>query len=285
MNRDVYICYDDKQEEISEAICDLFKDNNIQSWIKSRDFPSNDADKIVNAIATSKCFVLILSNNSKNSNHIITETDIAFSRDIPILVFAIDELKLEGNLEFILETQTRISSFPNSKKQLETLVRKTSDIVGKPAGNVKIDSRYVSLFEKINPKRRENNVKKYVKIAIPIAIVLVLIYLFVILPMGQNTTENGVFSMNVTGVDVNGLNYVVHGESFNLPGDADKYFMNIRFLDGNDNMIFEVNSTADEFKSGIIWQGNLPSGNATHVGFKLTDKGGKVLSKEDYKIK
>ena len=145
MNRDVYICYDDKQEEISEAICDLFKDNNIQSWIKSRDFPSNDADKIVNAIATSKCFVLILSNNS-NSNHIITETDIAFSRDIPILVFYIDELKLEGNLEFILETQTKISSFPNSKKQLETLVRKTSDIVGKPVGNVKIDSRYVSLF-------------------------------------------------------------------------------------------------------------------------------------------
>ena len=72
MNRDVYICYGDKQEEISEAICDLFKDNNIQSWIKSRDFPSNDADKIVNAIATSKCFVLILSNNS-NSNHILRQ--------------------------------------------------------------------------------------------------------------------------------------------------------------------------------------------------------------------
>ena len=91
--------------------------------------------------------------------------------------------------------------------------------------------------------------------------------------------------MNVTDVEVNGLNYIVHGESFNLPSDATKYFMNIKFFDSSDNLLFEVNSTADEFKSGIIWQGDLPSDNVTHVGFKLTDLNGNVLSKEDYVIK
>jgi hypothetical protein len=177
-----------------------------------------------------------------------------------------------------------MDGFPNSKKQLEKLVKKTSEIIGKPVNKVKLDSNSVKKFEAVNPKRKENSIKKYITIAIPIAVVLILIYFFVILPMGQNTTDDGVFAMNVTGVDVSGLNYIVHGESYNMPSDSTKYFMNVKFFDKEDNVVFEVNSTADEFKSGIIWQGDLPSDNATHIGFKLTDYKGNELSKQDYVI-
>jgi hypothetical protein len=69
-----------------------------------------------------------------------------------------------------------------------------------------------------------------------------------------------------------------------MPSDSTKYFMNVKFFDKEDNVVFEVNSTADEFKSGIIWQGDLPSDNATHIGFKLTDYKGNELSKQDYVI-
>lgn len=109
-------------------------------------------------------------------------------------------------------------------------------------------------------------------------------YLFVILPAGQNTTSDGVFAMNMTNVEANANHYIVHGESYNLPSDSEKYFMNIKFFDKNDAMVFEVNSTADEFKKGIIWQGDLPSNNVTHVGFKLIDLNNKVLSQNNYTI-
>ena len=195
-------------------------------------------------------------------------------------------MKLDRNLEFILENQEKIPSFPNTKRQLETLVKKTSSTIGKPQDKVRVDSKSAGVFEKINPNRTQNSVKKYLKIVIPVAVIIVLIYLFVIVPTGQKTTDDGVFAMNITNVDVSSSNgaykYTVYGESYNMPSDSQKYMMNIKFFDEKDNMLFEINSTADEFKSGIIGSCELDDDNITHIGFKLSDLNNKVLSKQDY---
>lgn len=287
MSHDVYICYDDADKKYADALFDVFKSNDISSWVKSREMSSGDSvDKITHAIEDSKCFILLLSNNSKATNYVITETDIAFSRNIPIIAFIIEDLKLDRNLEFILENQEKIPSFPNTKRQLETLVKKTSSTIAKPQDNVRVDSRSAGVFEKINPNRTQNSVKKYLKIVIPVAVIIVLIYLFVIVPTGQKTTDDGVFAMNITNVDVSSSNgaykYTVYGESYNMPSDSQKYMMNIKFFDEKDNMLFEINSTADEFKSGIIGSCELDDDNITHIGFKLSDLNNKVLSKQDY---
>ena len=273
-------------KQVGEEICNIFEENNIKTWIKSRDFSSDDSvDKITNAISDSKCFILIYSKNSKDTNYVITEVDIAFSRDIPILIFNIDDIKISKNMQFILESKKMIYSFPDTKKQLVILVKDTSNIINKPINNVKINSKSLRVLGRVNPKRKENLLKKYVKIAIPVAVILILIYLFVILPMGQNSTEDGIFSMNVTGVDVSGTKYVVHGQSFNMPSNPNNYFMNIKFFDAKDNMIFEVNSTADEFKSGVICNCDVHTNNITHIEFKLRDINNNLLSNETYVIK
>lgn len=289
MSHDVYICYDEREKEISDAVYRIFEENNIKPWIKSRDFSSDDSvDKITNAIADSKCFILILSKISKDTNYVITETDLAFSRNVPILVFNLDDLKISGNLEFILETQRKIPSFPNPKKQLETLVRESSKIIGNPIDKVKVNSGSVGVIDRINPKRKDNILKKVIMAAVPIAVILILVYFFLIVPMGQNTSADGMFSMNITDVEISPssdlFKYTVFGESYNLPGDSQNYLMNLRFFDENEDMVFEVNSTADEFKSGIIWSGDLKEDNVTHIGFRLFDLNNNVLSQEDYKI-
>lgn len=285
MNHDVYICYDKKDEHLSDELYELFEKNNIKAWSKSKDMPSGGSvDTITNAISESECFVLILGKSSKDTNYIMTELDIAFSNEVPIVVFDIDEGKSSKKLEFLIRTQKVIPSYPNSKKQLEKLVKETSEKIKKPVDKVKIDSKTVDIFDEINPKRKENKIKKYIAIAIPIAAVLILIYFFVIIPAGQNTTSDGIFSMNMTKIEVNGNNYAVYGESYNMPSNPEKYFMNIKFYDKDDNNVFEVNSTADEFKKGIMWQGNLPTNNVTHVGFKLIDLNNKVLSQNNCTI-
>lgn len=285
MNHDVYICYDEKDEQLSDELYRLFENNGLKPWTKSRDMASGDSiDKVTHAIGDSECFVLILDKKSKETNYILTELDIAFSGEIPIVIFNLDDEKLSKKLEFLIRTQKVINSFPNTKSQLKTLVRETSKTAGKPVQDVKIDSSTIRSFEDLNPKRNENRIKKYVAVAIPLAAIVILAYLFVILPAGQNTTSDGVFAMNMTNVEANANHYIVHGESYNLPSDSEKYFMNIKFFDKNDAMVFEVNSTADEFKKGIIWQGDLPSNNVTHVGFKLIDLNNKVLSQNNYTI-
>lgn len=258
MNHDVYICYDEKDEQLSDELYRLFENNGLKPWTKSRDMASGDSiDKVTHAIGDSECFVLILDKKSKETNYILTELDIAFSGEIPIVIFNLDDEKPSKKLEFLIRTQKVINSFPNTKSQLKTLVRETSKTAGKPVQDVKIDSSTIRSFEDLNPKRNENRIKKYVAVAIPLAAIVILAYLFVILPAGQNTTSDGVFAMNMTNVEANANHYIVHGESYNLPSDSEKYFMNIKFFDKNDAMVFEVNSTADEFKKGIIWQGDL----------------------------
>ena len=285
MNHDVYICYDKKDEYLSDELYQLFEKNNINAWSKSKDMHSDESvDTITNAISESKCFVLLLGKSSNDTNYIMTELDIAFSNEIPIVVFDIDEGKSSKKLEFLIRTQKVIPSYPNSKKQLEKLVKETSDIVKKPVDKVKIDSKTVDAFEQINPKRKENKIKKYIAIAIPIVAALILIYFFVIIPTGQNTTSDGIFAMNMTKIEVNGNQYAVYGESYNMPSNPEKYIMNIRFYDRDNNNVFEVNSTADEFKKGIIWQGDLTTNNATHAEFKLIDLNNKVISQNDYVI-
>lgn len=285
MTHDVYICYDEKDEKLSDELYRLFENNGIMAWSKSKDMASGDSiDKVTHAIGDSKCFVLILDKKSKDTNYILTELDIAFSGEIPIVIFNLDDEKPSKKLEFLIRTQKVINSFPNTKSQLKTLVRETSQIVGKPTQDVKIDSSAIKAFENLNPKRNENRIKKYLAIAIPLAAIVILVYLFVILPAGQNTTSDGVFAMNMTNVEANANHYVVHGQSYNMPSDSEKYFMNIKFFDKNDNMVFEVNSTADEFKKGIIWEGDLLSDNATRAEFKLIDLNSKVLSQNNYTI-
>lgn len=285
MNHDVYICYDKKDEYLSDELYQLFEKNNINAWNKSKDMHSDEnVNTITNAISESKCFVLLLGKSSNDTNYIMTELDIAFSNEIPIVVFDIDEGKSSKKLEFLIRTQKVIPSYPNSKKQLEKLVKETSDIVKKPVDKVKIDSKTVDAFEQINPKRKENKIKKYIAIAIPIVAALILIYFFVIIPTGQNTTSDGIFAMNMTKIEVNGNQYAVYGESYNMPSNPEKYIMNIRFYDRDNNNVFEVNSTADEFKKGIIWQGDLTTNNATHAEFKLIDLNNKVISQNDYVI-
>ena len=285
MSHDIFICYDEENKHLAEELYNIFKKNNIKSWIKSKHMSEADSvDKITKAIEDSKCFVLIHSKNSNDINYVITEVDIAFSRNIPIIVFRVDNSKIGRNLEFILEDKLKINSFPNAKKQLEILVKETSKIIESPIDKPKIDPKSVLTLEKANPERGGFAFKRVIQIALPIAIVLILVYLFVILPMGQNTTGDGLFSMKITDVDVSGTTYTVRGESYNLPSDSSRYFMNIKFYDRNDYMLYEVNSTADEFKSGVICSFDIHADNVTYINFTLTDINNNILSKQSYPL-
>ena len=174
MSHDVFICYDEENKHLADELYNIFKKNNIKSWSKSKDMSANDSvDKITKAIENSKCFVLIHSKHSNNTNYIITEVDIAFSKNVPIIVFRVDNSKIGRNLEFILEDKLKINSFPNAKKQLEILLRETSKIIESPIDKAKIDSKSVLTFEKVNPGRGGFAFKRVIQIAIPIAIVLI----------------------------------------------------------------------------------------------------------------
>ena len=278
---DVYICYDEEDKIKADSICHLFEQHNIKCWIKSRDYSSGDSvDKISQAIRDSKCMVILYSMNSKISNPVVTEVDIAFSSGIQILVFNIDGTNKKGDLEFFLKNKKFINAYPKTQDQLTLLVKETSKIIDKPCGDVKIPSNIYKLFE------HKSKLLKYAKIAIPIIVVLVLVVYFVFLPMGQHTTDDGGFSMKITNVDVKGADgkysYTVHGESYNMPQNSTLYFMKTQYFDSKDNMVYEINTSADEFRFGVIESFDVPQNNITRISFKLVDINDNLISEDEY---
>ena len=280
---DVYICYDSEDETKANSICHLFEQHRITCWIKSRDYFSGDSvDKISHAIRNSKCMVILYSKNSKISNRVVTEVDIAFSSGIQILVFNIDGTNKKGDLEFFLKNKKFINAFPKTQDQLALLVENTSEIIDNPCENVEIPPNIYKLFE------HKSKAMKYVKIAIPAIVILALVFYFVVLPMGQITTDSGVFSMNITNVDVKEADgkyfYTVYGQSYNMPQNSTLYFMKTQYFDSKNNMVYEINTSADEFKFGVIASFEVAQKNITHISFKLVDISDKLICEDEYSL-
>ena len=106
MADEVYICYDERDLEMAKKVCDTLEDNGLDCWLKNRDTGAKHmVDEIMNAIKKSKVMVLLYSQNSKDSNFVNNEVDIAFAEKRSILVFQIDDSKLDGSLEFFLRNK------------------------------------------------------------------------------------------------------------------------------------------------------------------------------------
>lgn len=133
MSHEVYICYDEKDQITADAICHVLEKNKIKCWMKTRDLGvKHMVDEIMEAINQARAMVLIFSDHSKNSNFVNSEVDIAFTENKPILVFKIDESKLDGSLEFFLNNKHWLDAYPHPEVQFEKLVRDTSKLLGKP---------------------------------------------------------------------------------------------------------------------------------------------------------
>lgn len=120
--RSVYISYDDNELNIAQKASHVLESNGCTCWFKNRDAGLNTVEDVVNAIKDSNLFILIFSKNSVNSKFVKTEVDYAFTYDIPILVFRVDETDLDGGLEFFLNNKAWLDAFLNPQSNGMTCV-------------------------------------------------------------------------------------------------------------------------------------------------------------------
>ena len=96
----IFISYSEHDVGLAEEMCRGFGDLNARCWFKDRDYMGGDASQIIHAIDESDLMIVIYSGYSKDSGFVVSEVNIAFGEQIPILVFAIDESELDGDLLF-----------------------------------------------------------------------------------------------------------------------------------------------------------------------------------------
>lgn len=161
MAHDVFISYSSKDKAIADAVCHFLENGSIKCWIAPRDItPGCDyADIIEEAIKNAKLFIIIFSSNSSSSQWVKSELNIAFSEQIPIIPFKIDESEMLGSNRLILNKTHWIDAYPKYELKLETLVDSAKKIL-------KIDNEPLKIPEEQNEQRRDRTNKKKLWLAV-----------------------------------------------------------------------------------------------------------------------
>ena len=276
---EVFISYDKRDQITADAICHYLEDNNIKCWLKNRDGGlRQDVEEIMNAIRQSEVMVLVFSEYSKHSNHVKTEVDLAFTEEIPILVFKIEESKLEGGLEFFLSNTHWLDAYPTSNAKFETLIRDTSEYLGKPVSDIVISDKAKELEEQSDDlitKRSSQRKKQRLKDKIfeifnlykkpIIAIVLLLILasgIFAYMSFddgmgGSSAAEKDLpkITMKVTDFHVDDVtkestawnySYLVSGTIMPLPNENEGYKIIADFYDKSGKLIDSSETNFDD---------------------------------------
>ena len=103
---DIFISYASQDTTLADAVVAALEGQGLKCWIAPRDVTPGEfyAGAIVNAIDSAKAVVLILSQNSAASPHVVREVERAASKRHPIVSFRIDQAPLPTDLQYFLNT-------------------------------------------------------------------------------------------------------------------------------------------------------------------------------------
>ena len=102
--RDVFIGHKNEDRQAAESICAALENENISCWIAPRDITAGQewAAAIVEALRSSKTFVLLLSSNSKNARQIAREAELADRQRLPMITFRLEDVEPPSELLYFV---------------------------------------------------------------------------------------------------------------------------------------------------------------------------------------
>lgn len=105
--RRVIISYSNTDMASAQKVCQSLEKAGLKCWMAPRDVePGHDyAGQIMNAISNSDAMVLVLSGSSNKSPHVNREVERAVSKQIPIIPFVIEPVKLSSSMEYYVSSQ------------------------------------------------------------------------------------------------------------------------------------------------------------------------------------
>jgi TolB-like protein len=116
----VFISYASQDAGTAKALCAVLERDGVLCWIAPRDVRPGDfyADSIVQAINACAVLVLVLSQSSISSDHVLREVERASAKKRPIIAFRIDAAPLPPGLEYFLSASQWIDSSGSAAERL-----------------------------------------------------------------------------------------------------------------------------------------------------------------------
>lgn len=112
MGKNVFISYSSKDGKLAAELCKYLEGNGKTCFIAPRDIRAGFeyAEEIVTGIDEAEMMVLILSESSNQSQHVLREVERAVSKDVPIIIYKIDDVVLSKSMEYFLMTHQWMES-------------------------------------------------------------------------------------------------------------------------------------------------------------------------------
>jgi hypothetical protein len=114
MRHDVFVSYSQPDIDCAFELVSWIEREGISTWIAPRDvLPMSDwACEIIDAIASARVMILVLSANSNNSPQVRREVERAVQKQVQILPFRIDDVLPSKSLEYFVSSQHWLDAFP-----------------------------------------------------------------------------------------------------------------------------------------------------------------------------
>lgn len=121
---DVFISYSTKDSTLAQDICAYLELNKLSCWIAPRNItPGTEyAAEIITGIEASKIFLLIFSEHSNQSQHVLREVGRAVHRNIPIIAYCVSNVNPTKSMEYFLESVQWLNASTHNTNHPEVLL-------------------------------------------------------------------------------------------------------------------------------------------------------------------
>lgn len=123
----VFISYGSKNRKVAEGLCAHLESHGIPCWMAPRDISSGVyAGEITRAIKAADVFVVICSKETRESDHVKNEVNLAVNNTGLILPYCLDDTPFDDDLEYYLSSKQRIISggvLEKDYQRIESIIR------------------------------------------------------------------------------------------------------------------------------------------------------------------
>lgn len=164
MSHDVFISYSTVDKQLADYLCNKLENKGIRAWYAPRDIVASAyAESIVNAINSTKIFVVIVGNVSSYSEHVLNEIALAFERikeGMTIMPIKIDTSQMSSSCSYYLNRQHWLDgTTPPIETHLDSFAEKISIVLNNDSKETSkkttkddIDSNHKKIYQYANPK-------------------------------------------------------------------------------------------------------------------------------------
>ena len=152
--KEVFISYASKDKKIAEEVCSYLEQNDITCWIAPRNIlPGTEyGEAIMNGIESCRIMVLIFSESSNASQHVLREVERAVSKNLPIIAYKISNTNPCKSMEYFLFANQWLDAIGKGN-HIGELHSSIKAIIGKEEGKV-VDAKTLGEEKKTKSYRK-----------------------------------------------------------------------------------------------------------------------------------